>query len=81
MIREIPPNPNPHHYPRLLLKAREAAQALAISERLLWKLTDQGDIPCVRIGRSVRYDVQDLEAWIESKKACSGTCGIVGVEQ
>ncbi len=39
---------------RLLLTAREAALALAISERSLWSLTNQGVIRCVRIGRAVR---------------------------
>jgi excisionase family DNA binding protein len=54
--------------PRLLLRPREAAQALSISERSLWALTNAGDIPAVRINRSVRYDPQDLLRWIESKK-------------
>ncbi len=53
---------------RLLLTPREAAQALRISERKLWGLTASGEIPCVRIGRSVRYDINDLHAWIEERK-------------
>jgi excisionase family DNA binding protein len=59
----------------LLLKPREAARALAISERTLWELTKRGKIPHVRIGRAVRYAPADLEAWIESRKSgarCSG---------
>jgi excisionase family DNA binding protein len=52
----------------LLLTAPEAAKALAISPRTLWSLTQRGDIPCVRIGRSVRYDLEDLRAWIASRK-------------
>ena len=54
--------------PRLLLRPREAAAALSISERLLWTLTNTGEIPAVRINRSVRYDPQDLARWIETKK-------------
>lgn len=53
---------------RLLLTPREAAQALRISERKLWGLTASSEIPCVRIGRSVRYDISDLHAWIEARK-------------
>ena len=50
--------------PKLLVTAREAAAALSISERSLWGLTIQGLLRCVRIGRSVRYAVDDLrEFW------------------
>ena len=52
----------------LLLRAREAAAAIALSPRKLWELTNRGEIPCVRIGRAVRYDRRDLLAWIEHHK-------------
>lgn len=53
---------------RLLLKPREAAQALAVSERTLWQLTKDGVIDCVRVGkRSVRYSQGALERWIEKQ--------------
>ncbi len=51
-----------------LLKSAEAAEMLAISERTLWSLTNANEIPHIRIGKSVRYSVADLEAWIESKR-------------
>lgn len=53
--------------PKLLVTAREAAAALSISERSLWGLTNQGLLRCVRIGRSVRYAVDDLREFIASK--------------
>jgi excisionase family DNA binding protein len=59
------------HLGRLLLTAHEAAQALAISERTLWGLTRRGAIPCVRLGRAVRYDLADLHSFIAEKK-CNG---------
>jgi excisionase family DNA binding protein len=52
-----------------LLTAGEAAKALAVSPRTLWSLTQRGDIPCVRIGRSVRYDPADIRAWIDRQKS------------
>ena len=55
-----------------LLRVAEASRVLAISPRKLWSLTNCGDIPCVRIGRSVRYDPLDLSNWIESKKQHEG---------
>jgi len=52
----------------LLLKPEDAAKALSISERFLWKLMDEAKIPCVRIGRAVRYDPRDLSEWISRIK-------------
>ena len=53
---------------RMLLTAREAAKAIAISERFLYTLTQRGEIRAVRMGRTVRYDPADLRRWIESAK-------------
>ena len=53
----------------LLLTPKEAAATLGISPRKLWALTASGDVPCVRIGRSVRYDVADLADFIDRAKA------------
>ena len=50
----------------LLLTRRQAAQALAISERTLWTLTDSGEIPCVRLGKCVRYRISILGAYLEA---------------
>jgi len=52
----------------LLLTARETAAALRIGERSLWALTHpRGPIPCIRLGRSVRYTQEDLERWIREQ--------------
>ena len=48
----------------LLLTPRQAATALAISPRKLWSLTASGEIPSVRLGRCVRYPIDQLQAWI-----------------
>jgi len=67
------PNPEPEArsvqftLPRVLLTEDEAAQALAISPRALWTLRNDGDIPFVRLGRSVRYRPSDLEAWVAAR--------------
>jgi predicted DNA-binding transcriptional regulator AlpA len=53
---------------KLLLNAKEAAAALGISERLLWSMsTPRGPITAVKIGRSVRYPVDALRTFIESR--------------
>lgn len=51
-----------------LLRPREAAQWLKISERSLWTFTQRGELAAIRIGRSVRYAVSDLIAFVESRR-------------
>ena len=50
----------------LLLKAAETAKTLAISPRKLWSMTASGEIPHVRLGRSVRYPFNELQALIDA---------------
>jgi len=51
-----------------LFRTAEAHAYLGIGARTLWTLTNSGQIPHVRIGRSVRYDLGDLDAWIAAHK-------------
>jgi len=55
-----------------LMTSPEVARILSISERSLWQLTRDGVLPCVRIGRSVRYTARSLEEWIRSREASGG---------
>ena len=53
--------------PVLLLTPQQAAEALAISPRKLWGMTASGEIPHARLGRCVRYPVDDLQRWINDQ--------------
>ena len=57
----------------LALRPREAAKALGISPRLLWQLTKDGHVPCVRVGsgkrRTVLYPLAELQAWLTRQAA------------
>lgn len=48
----------------MLVDSRAAAAELAISSRKLWQLTASGEVPHVRIGRAVRYSLDDLREWV-----------------
>jgi hypothetical protein len=49
----------------LLMRSRQAAAMLQISEKLLWSMTrPRGPINCVRFGRAVRYSPDVLRAFI-----------------
>lgn len=51
-----------------LLNYPAAAQYLALSERKLWALAASAEIPQVRIGRAVRFDISDLDLFVEKAK-------------
>jgi excisionase family DNA binding protein len=52
----------------LLLTRKDAARLLAVCEKTVANLTDAGELPAVRVGRSVRYHREDLETWIAKSK-------------
>ena len=54
--------------PALLLTSIQAAEALSISPRKLWAMTASGEIPHIRLGRCVRYPIDDLQRWIDEQK-------------
>ncbi len=53
---------------RRLMNSREAAAYLCICPRKLWELSKSGRIQTVRIDRAVRYDVADLDSFLEQQK-------------
>lgn len=48
----------------ILLTATEVAQLLRVSTSFAYRLMRQGNIPTVRLGRSVRVRSSDLESFI-----------------
>jgi excisionase family DNA binding protein len=59
------PATTPAVEPRLL-RLREAAELLALSERTVGRMARAGELPgVVRIGRSRRVDRRALESWID----------------
>jgi excisionase family DNA binding protein len=53
-----------------LLTRKEAAQFLGLAESTLsnWACTKRVVIPTIRLGRSVRYRLSDLNHYIENSK-------------
>lgn len=52
---------------KLAYKPAEAAELLSISERSLWSLQNEGKIRAIKIGRSVRYPLSELERFLASE--------------
>lgn len=67
--------------PRLALRAREAAEALGISERLLWEWTRAEGVPHVRIGNVLLYPIGEVRQWLRcrvmERAAASTTADVV----
>ena len=55
----------------LLVDELQAASMLGISQRTFWDYRHSGEIPTVRIGRLVRFSVDDLRKFIDSKRVDS----------
>lgn len=48
----------------LLVSYREAAESLGLCERKIWQLVKDGELKAVRVGRSVRIPVAELERFV-----------------
>jgi len=64
-----------------LLNYREAGKLLGVTERTVWTLVDNGELPAVRFGRSVRVDPVDLRAYIDRCKTTGRTAPRNGGER
>lgn len=53
----------------------EAARYLGISQRTLYRLIDSGELPAYKLGRVVRLQKADVEAFIEGARIEPGTLG------
>jgi len=51
-----------------LLNRKQAAEALSVSIRTLDELLSTGDLPAVRIGRSIRFRPSSLDYFIEARE-------------
>ncbi len=63
-LREIL-NQNGNREPKLLYNMKEAASFLTVPETWLGRAARQGIVPCVRMGRYVRFTANNLESYIE----------------
>ena len=56
----------------LLLRTDEVASLLGIGRTKVFELLSSGELPAIRIGRSVRISREHLEAWIDEALGASG---------
>lgn len=51
-----------------LLTAEQVAERLSVSERYVWRLGREGELPRVQVGKYVRFDPADITAFIAGRK-------------
>lgn len=61
------PMPHPQRDLPLLLDAADAANALSLSRAKVFAMASSGEIPSVRIGRSLRIPRDPLVAWVHER--------------
>jgi excisionase family DNA binding protein len=57
---------------KLLLKPEEVQKVLGLGRTRVYALIASGDLPCVRIGGSVRVPTEGLRTWIEEHQVKKG---------
>jgi len=48
-----------------LLSVAETAELLGISQSFLYKLAESESIPHIRLGRAIRFDIRQIDVWLE----------------
>ena len=59
--------------PQRLMSVLAAAEYLGVSRATVERLVYRGELPIVKIGRSTRYDIEDLDCYIQDNRAIAAT--------
>lgn len=51
-----------------LLDITQLSEAINIKKKTIYDWTHKGMIPYVKVGRLVRFDLNDIERWLKAKK-------------
>jgi len=53
--------------------AKELSNILKVNIKTLYQWANLGQIPCIKINGSVRFDLDDIQAWIKNCKKEPGS--------
>jgi excisionase family DNA binding protein len=65
-------DPSNDERPARLLTVSEVAQALRVSNMTVYRLVSAGDLPALRVGRSVRLRPADVESYLSGRLIKAG---------
>src|SRR5512139_2121512 len=58
--------------PLRLLRAEEVAKMLGCSKWYVYALAERGELPCIRIGRTVRFEYKAVEEFVNQRRPGKG---------
>ena len=53
---------------KLLLKVSEAGEMIGVGRSRMYEMLYTGEIPSIRIGKSIRIPVKALNEWVEARQ-------------
>jgi excisionase family DNA binding protein len=51
-----------------LMTVRELAAFLGLHEKTIYDWTARGELPCVRLGKRLRFQASDVSRWLQARK-------------
>jgi len=61
---------------KLLLRPMEAAELIAVGRSRIYEMLASGELPSIRIGRSVRVPLMELRKWVSEHQATACQSGV-----
>lgn len=52
-----------------LLTVRDVAKLLQVHEKTIYAWVSRGELPCVRVGKCLRFDPSAVSRWLQARKA------------
>ena len=53
---------------KILMRPKEAAESLGLGLSKTYALLASGELPSIRVGRSIRIPVAELHAWVRARQ-------------
>lgn len=51
-----------------ILTIKEVSELLRVKEKTLYQWAELGQIPCIKMNGSLRFDYDDIQTWVKSCK-------------
>jgi excisionase family DNA binding protein len=51
-----------------LITVKELSEILSVKPKTIYQWVELGQIPCIKLNGTVRFDLEDIKVWIDSCK-------------
>lgn len=52
-----------------LLTIKDLAEYLQLNEQTVYRNFEKWNIPCLKLGRAIRFDIDQVRAWVQENNA------------